>query len=116
MAKYINRVDALKVCREYSSHCFNTNDARGQDIADRIEIDIVELPTADVEEVKHGEWLEHEEMFYDGEFHSEYPMKGYKCSLCGRILWNKEPYCNCGAKMDGGAVAAQIWMVRESKK
>ena len=26
----------------------------------------------------------------------------YKCSICGR--WertNKEPYCNCGAKMDG---------------
>ena len=26
----------------------------------------------------------------------------YKCSLCGRIENDKEPYCNCGAKMDGG--------------
>ena len=59
-------------------------------------------PAADVEEVKHGEWLDHEEMFYDGEFHSEYPMKGHKCSECGRVMWSKEPYCNCGAKMDGG--------------
>ena len=28
----------------------------------------------------------------------------YKCSICGR--WeksDKQPYCNCGAKMDGGA-------------
>ena len=59
-------------------------------------------PTADVVEVKHGEWLEHEEMFYDGEFHSEYPMKVYKCSSCGRVELDKEPYCHCGAKMDGG--------------
>lgn len=57
-------------------------------------------PTADVVEVKHGEWMEHEESFYDGEFHSEYPMKCYKCSECGRVLLNKEPYCNCGAKMN----------------
>ena len=46
------------------------------------------------EPVKHGRWV---------------PVKltrrttEYKCSICGR--WertNKEPYCNCGAKMDGG--------------
>lgn len=63
--------------------------------------DLDKLPTADVEEVKHGEWLEHEVMFYDGDFRSEYPKKGYKCSECGRVMWVKEPYCNCGAKMDG---------------
>ena len=63
---------------------------------------LIQAPAEDVVEVIHGEWLEHEEMFYDGEFHSEYPMKVYKCSLCGRVLWSKEPYCNCGAKMDGG--------------
>ena len=25
---------------------------------------------------------------------------GYKCSICGRREGSKEPYCNCGAKMD----------------
>ena len=67
-----------------------------------VKVLIEDAPTADVVEVKHGEWIEHDEMFYDGEFHSEYPMKGYKCSLCGRVLWSKEPYCNCGADMRGG--------------
>ena len=28
----------------------------------------------------------------------------YICSVCGRIEMKAEPYCNCGAKMDGGAV------------
>lgn len=63
---------------------------------------LIQAPAADVVEVKHGEWMEHEELYYDGEFHSEYPMKCYKCSECGRVLLNKEPYCNCGARMDGG--------------
>lgn len=51
MAEYIKRSDAMKVCQDYSSHCFTTNDASGQDIADRIENDIVVIPTADVVEV-----------------------------------------------------------------
>ena len=51
MAEYIKRSDAMKICQEYSSHCFTSNDANGQDIADRIEDDIVKIPTADVAEV-----------------------------------------------------------------
>lgn len=52
MVEYIKRSDAMKICQEYSSHCFVSNDANGQDIADRIEDDIVKIPTADVVEVK----------------------------------------------------------------
>ena len=51
-------------------------------------------PTADVEELKHGEWV------YDH-------WCEFKCSICGH--WSqtepraRENYCpNCGAKMDGG--------------
>lgn len=54
---------------------------------------MVDAPTADVEEVKHGGWicLESEIGFYC-------------CSLCEhKILRAKCNYCpNCGAKMDGG--------------
>lgn len=50
MAEYIKRVDAMRICQSYSQHCFETNDSNGQDIADRIETDIVEIPTANVEE------------------------------------------------------------------
>lgn len=29
----------------------------------------------------------------------------YKCSVCGRIERKKEPYCNCGAKMNEKEIA-----------
>lgn len=48
---YIKMQDVMKICESYSEHCFNSNDARGQDVADRILDDVVELPTADVVEV-----------------------------------------------------------------
>ena len=53
-------------------------------------------------EVKHGEWIKTIEMFYDGDFHSEYPRTCYRCSVCKIIETEKYPYCHCGAKMDGG--------------
>ena len=51
------------------------------------------IPTADVVEVRHGEWIKEEDYLY-------------KCSLCGdkaflRLGGNPCNYCpNCGAKMD----------------
>lgn len=53
---------------------------------------IDEIPTADVTEVRHGEWVH-------GECVSH-------CSECGVETYpeNITPYCpNCGARMDGGA-------------
>ena len=48
-------------------------------------------PTADVEEVKHGEWQRQKNGFY------------FLCSVCGKAAATKGNYChNCGAKMDGG--------------
>lgn len=57
-------------------------------------------PTADVEEVKHGKWVKKNNVNYspfDGS-----PEYIYICSECGREENKQEPYCNCGAKMDGG--------------
>lgn len=63
-------------------------------------IEILETtPDADVEPIRHGEWI-----------YKEYkPTKGdaigfYECSECGHASWIKEyNYCpNCGAKMDKG--------------
>ena len=52
---------------------------------------IADVPTADVVEAKHGEWISNE---FGGV---------YVCSECGRKeTTNIEPYCHCGAKMDGG--------------
>ena len=52
------------------------------------------IPTADVVEVKHGEW---KRIIRNGK------PRGLKCSLCGKHIHFHENYCpNCGAKMDGG--------------
>ena len=54
-------------------------------------IDAVDVTqTADVAEVKHGEWLENG--------------ANYKCSICGNTeSYYSDSYCRvCGAKMDGG--------------
>ena len=61
---------------------------------------IEQAPTAEVEEVKHGEWIS---LGKSGFFKNI-----FQCSKCGRIeemnVDNQEPYCHCGAKMDGGNV------------
>ena len=53
---------------------------------------ISEQPSADVEEVKHGYWIEAEGGLF------------YCCTNCGYIVdYQLTSYCpNCGAKMDGG--------------
>lgn len=52
--------------------------------------EINNAPTADVEEVKHGEWID--------------TGSGQKCSVCGEIQYGYDSYrhrCSyCGAKMD----------------
>lgn len=65
------------------------------------------LPAADVAEVRRGRWIpyEVEERFENtgNPYHNylKYEPLSYRCSLCGRIEERKEPYCHCGAKMDG---------------
>ena len=46
-------------------------------------------------EPKQGEWVQHYETTEDGE---TLPY-GWECSVCGRWEIDKEPYCNCGARM-----------------
>ena len=53
--------------------------------------------TADVVEVRHGKWKEMAEYEHGG-----IKKLFFECPLCGRIEYQKEPYCHCGAKMDKG--------------
>lgn len=58
-------------------------------IADKQDID--KIPSADVVEVKHGEWI-------------DLNITEWQCSECNYRVerWNNTPYCpECGAKMDG---------------
>lgn len=56
---------------------------------------VSKIPAADVEPVRHGRWIQ--DYVADADPHERIR---YKCSLCGRYEEYREPYCNCGAKMD----------------
>lgn len=51
-------------------------------------------PAADVAPVVHARWINRSDK---GVISMTHP---YMCSRCWRVEMNKEPYCNCGAKMD----------------
>lgn len=70
----------------------------------RAKVIILGQPAADVVEVRHGEWkcTTRAPKRVDGYYHWGAPLETiFVCSECGRAEKNKEPYCNCGAKMDG---------------
>lgn len=88
MSDYISREAALTELQ--NPELFNVSPRFLQILRD--------LPAADVEPVRHGEWRLVRRMAACGE---------YECSVCGRIetfgCFNKpenNPYCHCGAKMD----------------
>ena len=61
----------------------------------RANIIVMGVPTADVEEVKHGKWLKIVKDIGKGR-----TLTHYKCSLCGVYVSDKVNYCyHCGAKM-----------------
>ena len=89
MARYINADALMKKLNE---------DPIGQTIVQRYNIDgfIEAFPTADVAEVKHGEWkvamLDHESMGCRPKLHY--------CSVCNHITTFRTFFCpNCGADM-----------------
>ena len=57
--------------------------------------DLENFPAADVAPVVHGRWIK--EVYIDP-YGADWTK--YRCSLCGRVEIKKEPYCNCGAKME----------------
>ena len=64
---------------------------------------ILLIPAADVEPVRHARWVKitKPQKSNEGFFYwNAIPKTIYFCSYCGRKENKKEPYCNCGAKMD----------------
>lgn len=73
----------------------------------RLRAIIEALPAADVALIRHGQWTEEKMQTL---IPVEYDDAGepilhdrvvYRCNHCGRAARKKEPYCHCGAKMDG---------------
>ena len=60
--------------------------------------------TADVERVRHGKWIKTRrgQKSPEGYYYWNTPLTTvFVCSECGRKEDEQEPYCHCGAKMDG---------------
>lgn len=100
MADYIRREDALFALRKAERGGSMTALTR----LERAYAEIREMPSADVAEVLHGEWLRS-----DDDWNS---LTTIQCSSCGEewcfetdddvSLLNYKHCPNCGAKMDGG--------------
>lgn len=86
MTDLISRQAAIDAVRSYYDEC----DEREESIEERIE----QLPSADVQPVRHGRWVEE-------------PNCMYRCSSCGShypSIRGYMDYCycsSCGARMDG---------------
>ena len=111
MAEYIRREDAIK-CIEgqcVDGKMWGNYESEGTLIEAYSAIDdLMEIPSADVAQVKHGRWEGYSHSRYCGvdDFGDPIYKDGvvYYCSECMRKTVIKEKYCpSCGAKMDGGA-------------
>ena len=101
MSKYIRKryIDA-ETLKSYLNPIARKTDCHFLQLIDNI-------PTAEVEEVRHGKWIRMPEPF---EGYNAVNLPNFRCSLCGRQTGRTTcdppeeyiPYCHCGAKMDGG--------------
>ena len=90
MSRYI---DADKID---FNECFVGQSDFARDTREAAQNLIDKQPTADVEPVRHGHWIEKVEEIMTDLF------LVYACSECGVESHRQEKYCpHCGAKMDG---------------
>lgn len=99
MVEFISREETIKRIKEvYCIGCNSYNGVRCSACGTGDAIDMIEdAPAADVAPVVHGRWIS----FLGGDHIM--PERYYRCSRCGRVESRRQPYCHCGAKMDGGA-------------
>ena len=110
MAKYIELEAAIAIIEEkqkelcpvgrYGRGYVYGSDREKYDAWDEIVDALENIPAADVAPVVHGRWIS----FLDGDHIM--PERYYRCSRCGRVESRRQPYCHCGAKMDGGEANA----------
>lgn len=93
MKEYIERAVALEALSKSGVTC----NMRAHKI-------VASIQAADVAPVVHGRWIGYDASYYRNYTYGAHPVNliRYKCSVCGRTVSKKEPYCHCGAKMDGG--------------
>lgn len=60
---------------------------------------LADVPVVDAVKVVHGRWIP--VIDEPTRLRRMAMLSGYRCSVCGRYEKEEQPYCNCGAKMDG---------------
>lgn len=96
MAEYIERGAAIKYLRKRAK----PGEYNGTLCAEIVPVYLIKnIPAVNVRENVVGQWIQHYETTSDNE---TLPY-GWECSLCGRWEMEKQPFCNCGAQMLGGA-------------
>lgn len=107
MARYIDADELKESLKVLKAEGNNEKYVQGlQDAIDCYFPQIIDdVPTADVEPVRHGRWIEHPDDIFPLESTIE-------CSVCGEqenVDIHNDNFCpNCGAKMDGGVNDEQI--------
>ena len=91
--EYISREAAMKAANEWVSEACMAPVMRVSRLFDKL----AKVPAADVAEGVHRRGIS----FLDGDHIM--PERYYRCSRCGRVESRRQPYCHCGAKMDGAA-------------
>lgn len=100
MSDYIRREDARRMVVQLDKYAWKSpvSDERRVTVdVDLVKFGLDRIPAADVAEVVHGRWIS----FLDGDHIM--PERYYRCTRCGRVESRRQPYCHCGAKMDGAA-------------
>lgn len=95
MAEYIEREKTVELLRSLGNREYRKENGTIQEAIKMISYPEY-TPTADVAPVVHGRWIS----FLGGDHIM--PERYYRCSSCGRVESRRQPYCHCGAKMDGG--------------
>ena len=99
--EYIEREVAVEILKEKSLKKFN---AYYKGYVNAIS-DLINMPTADVKEVRHGRWVA--KIMRKENYNYGVPYEISRCSECLYMLKNngfvgRYNYCpNCGARMDG---------------
>ena len=95
MAEYIEREAMIQAIREYKGFFQDSPSTNHMILKMEAEDVARDLEAAGVAPVVHGRWIK--EVYIDP-YGADWTK--YRCSLCGRVEIKKEPYCNCGAKME----------------
>lgn len=92
--EYLDRSGLAARLEYYKEH---TPEESGEHYAYSVALrEVRNAPAADVAPVVHGRWIS----YLDGDHIM--PNRYYRCSRCGRVESRRQPYCHCGAKMNGG--------------